>query len=138
MKLQLKTIVLTAGLSALLGTVTLAAQSLKAVATIPFSYNAGQTSFDAGKYMISETGAHGLFQIRETATSKSIFVSGVPDKSRRDGASKLVFSCYAGECSLSQIWMQGDSYKLTLPRVEREASNRLGVAALVSVPLLSH
>ncbi len=137
MKLQLKTIVLTAGLSAFLGTVTLTAQSMRAVANIPFAYNAGQTSLDAGKYTITETGTLGQFMIRDSATAKAIFVSGVPDKSRRNGASKLVFSCYAGECSLSQIWMSGDSYQLRLPRVETEANNRIGVAALVSVPLLS-
>jgi hypothetical protein len=47
----------------------------------------------------------------------------------------LTFSCYAGECSLSQIRMGSESYNpLAKPRV-RLASNRVGVAAMISVPL---
>jgi hypothetical protein len=138
MKLNLKIVALTAGLSALLGTAILSAQgTTKAVANIPFAYKASGTNLSAGTYRISDAGTHGQFMLRDANTGNGIFVMGVPDKTTGSDASKLTFSCYAGQCSLSEIWIQGDSYKLSLPRVEREASNRLGVAALVSVPLLS-
>ncbi len=137
MKLNLKNIALTAGLSALLGTTALSAQDLKAVANIPFTYQANERTLSAGKYTISETSTRSQFLLREAATGHAIFVMGVPDKTGKNDTSKLVFSCYAGECSLSQIWIQGDSYKMKLPSLEKEASSHIGVAALISVPLLS-
>ena len=137
MKLNLKNIALTAGLSALLGTAALSAQDTKAVANIPFTYQANERTLSAGKYMISETGTRGQFALRNASTGHAIFVMGVPDKTSQSDTSKLTFSCYSGECNLSQIWIQGDSYKMSLPKLEKEASNHLGVAALVSVPLLS-
>ena len=137
MKLNLKNVALTAGLSALLGTAALSAQDLKAVAKIPFTYQANERTLPAGKYMISETATRGQFSLRDAATGHAIFVMGVPDKTSESDVSKMTFSCYAGDCSLSQIWLDGNSYKMNLPKLEKEASNRLGVAALVSVPLLS-
>jgi hypothetical protein len=135
MKLQLRNIVLTAGLSALLGSFTLSAQNKKEVANIPFAYYVGQTSLSAGNYMVQETAARGLFQLRDKTSGHSIFASSIPvDSGRKD--SKLTFSCYEGQCSLSEIWIQGDVYKLAARPFPREAKNELGVVAMVSVPLL--
>ena len=50
MKQHLRNIVLTAGLSVLLGSSTLSAQTQTAVANIPFAYHVGQQTFSAGKY----------------------------------------------------------------------------------------
>lgn len=138
MKLNLKNVALTAGLSALLGTTALSAQETKAVANIPFTYQVNEKSLPAGNYRISDTGTNGQFMLRDSATGHAIFVMGVPDKISNNDTSKLVFSCYSGECSLSQIWVQGNSYKLRLPSLEKEATSHAGVAALISVPLLSH
>lgn len=136
MKLNLRNIVLTAGLSALLGTVTLSGQDQREVANIPFAYGVGQQSMPAGEYTIKETGSRGLFQLRAKASGHSIFVSSTPaDTGKKD--SKLTFSCYEGQCSLSQIWIQGDVYQLSAKPLPREAKNQLGVVAMVSVPLLS-
>lgn len=138
MKLNLKNVALTAGLSALLGTTALSAQEAKAVANIPFTYQANGRTLAAGKYAISENASRSQFMLRDTATGHAVFVMGVPDKIANNDTSKLVFSCYSGECSLSQIWVQGNSYKLKLPSLEKEATSHAGVAALISVPLLSH
>ena len=138
MKLHIKKIAVTVGLSALLGTVALSAQTLKAVATIPFAYNAGKTIMPSGKYLISQSNSGTVFLLRNKDTGKAIFVAGVAQNTNPYGDSKLTFSCYGHDCSLSQIWINGDSYKVPLPRFEREATNHLGVVALVSVPLLSH
>ena len=134
----LKNIALTAGLSALLGSLTVSAQSLKEVATVPFDYSVGQQSMPSGKYTIAEASAtRGIFTISEQASGHSTFVSAIPNSTSRNGESKLVFGCYAGQCSLREIWISGDSYKLAAKPLPREANNNLGVVAMVSVPLLS-
>jgi hypothetical protein len=135
MKLHLRNIVLTAGLSALLGSFTLSAQNAKEVANIPFAYHVGQTSLSAGKYTVQETNTRGLLQLRDVS-GHSIFVPVITEDTGKDG-SKLTFGCYADQCSLSEIWMAGDVYKLRAKPFPREAKNQIGVLAMVSVPLLS-
>ena len=136
MKRHLHNIVLTAGLSVLLGSSTLSAQSQKAVANIPFAYHVGEKTFSPGKYAIAKTGSsQSVFALRETDTNRAMFMSVIAQGTGAKNASKLTFSCYAGDCSLSQIWLAGDSYKLTARPPVRLANNRLGVAAMISVPL---
>jgi hypothetical protein len=132
MKRHLTTIVLTAGLSVLLGSSTLSAQSRKAVASIPFAYHVGEKTLSPGKYTIAKSSSsQGVFALRETDTGRNIFMSVTQHSTGDKDAWNLTFSCYAGDCSLSQIRMGGDSYNLTAkPPV------RLGkVAAMISVPL---
>lgn len=136
MKLQLKHTFLTAGLAALLGSLTIGAQSQQAVATIPFAYNVGHQTLSSGKYMIAQTTSPGILQLRDNASGHAIFVPVLPADSGKT-ESKLTFNCYSGDCSLSQIWMGGDVYSLRAKPFPREAKNQLGVVALVSVPLLS-
>jgi hypothetical protein len=136
MKLQLKHIVLTAGLSALLGSLTLSAQDQKELATIPFAYHVGQKTLPPGTYMIQETSTRSVLQIREKTSGHSILVPVINEDTGKNDA-KLTFGCYAGQCSLSQIWMAGDVYNLRARPFPREAKNQMGVVALVSIPLLS-
>jgi hypothetical protein len=138
MKLQLTTIFLTAGLSALLGSAILSGQSQRAVANIPFAYHVGDQTFSAGKYTIAETSSQGIFALKQNETGHSIFMPVINEGTGAKDAWKLTFSCYAGECSLAQVWMAGDSYTLRAKSFPRVAKNQLGVVALVSVPLLSH
>jgi hypothetical protein len=138
MKLQLKSIFLTAGLSALLGSSTLSAQSQKAVANIPFAYHVGEQTFSPGKYTIGQTHTPGIFALQQNETGHSIFMPVINEGTGKKDAWKLTFSCYAGQCSLSQVWMAGDSYTLRARPFPRLAKNQLGLVALVSVPLRSH
>jgi hypothetical protein len=138
MKLQLKTIFLTAGLSALLGSSILSAQSQKAVASIPFAYHVGEQTFSPGKYTIGQTQTPGIFLLQQNQTGHAIFMPVTNEGTREKEAWQLTFSCYAGQCSLSQVSMAGDSYTLRTKPFPRLAKNQLGVVALVSVPLLSH
>jgi hypothetical protein len=132
MKLQLTTIILTAGLSVLLGTSTLSAQSQKAVADIPFTYYVGDTTLSPGKYTIAKTSSsQGVFALRETDTGGDILMSITQHSTADKDAWHLTFSCYAGDCSLWQIRMGADCYNLTAkPRVRPSK-----VAAMISVPL---
>ena len=131
MKRHLHNIVLTAGLSVLLGSSILSAQSQKAVANIPFAYHVGEQTFSPGKYTVAKSTLPGIFALRQTDTGRGIVMSVIPEGTSAKEAGNLTFSCYAGECSMSQIRMAGDSYNLTAkPPV------RLGkVAAMISVPL---
>jgi hypothetical protein len=131
MKRHLQNIVLTAGLSVFLGSSILSAQSQKAVANIPFAYHVGEQTFSPGKYTVAKSTLPGVFTLRETDTGRGIFLPVTPEGTSAKNAWNLTFSCYAGECSLSQIRMAGDSYNPTAkPPV------RLGkVAAMISVPL---
>ena len=135
MKQHLRNIVLTAGLSVLLGSSTLNAQTQTAVANIPFAYHVGQTTLTAGKYTIAKGSSQGVFALRETDTDRGIFMLATQKSTGNKDAWNLTFSCYAGDCSLSQIRMGSESYNLLAkPRV-RLASNHVGVAAMISVPL---
>jgi hypothetical protein len=135
MKLKLTTIVLTAGLSVLLGSSTLSAQDQKAVANIPFAYHVGEKTFSPGKYTVAKSTLPGFFALRETDTGRGIFMSVIPEGTSANGAWDLSFSCYSGECSLSQIRMAGNAYNLIAKPPVRVANNQLGVAAMISVPL---
>jgi hypothetical protein len=135
MKRHLNNIVLTAGLSVLLGSSTLSAQDHKATANIPFAYHVGEKTFSPGKYTIAKSTLPGVFALRETDRGHAIFMPVVQQDTGAKDAWNLTFSCYAGDCSLSQIRMGGDSYNITAKPAVRLASNRFGVAAMISVPL---
>jgi opacity protein-like surface antigen len=131
MKRHLKNIVLTAGLSVLLGSSTLSAQGQKATANIPFAYHVGQQTFSPGTYTIAKSNSPSVFTLRETDTGHEIFMPGVQQDTGDKNAWNLTFSCYAGECSLAQIRMASDSYNLTAKPPVRVGK----VAAMISVPL---
>jgi hypothetical protein len=135
MKLHLTNIVLTAGLSAVLGSLTLSAQDHKSVANIPFAYQVGQKTLTAGNYTIQKLDAPGIFQLRDDQLGHSMFVNVTPLDTGRNYDPKLTFSCYAGQCALAEIWMAGNGYKLTARPPVRIAKNQMGVVALVSIPL---
>jgi hypothetical protein len=91
----------------------------------------GQKTFSPGNYTIAKRSSQGVFTLRETDTGRGIFMPVIQQDTGDKDAWNLTFSCYAGDCSLSQIRMAGDAYNVTArPPV------RLGkVAAMISVPL---
>src|SRR5437868_14658930 len=105
MKQHLRNIVLTAGLSVLLGGSLLSAQDRKTTANIPFAYHVGQQTFSPGNYTIAKGSSQGVFALRETDTGHSIFFLARQHSTGNKDAWNLTFSCYAGDCSLSEIRM---------------------------------
>ena len=130
MKRHLQNIVLTAGLSVLLGSSTLNAQDQKTVANIPFAYHVGQQTFSPGKYTVAKGSLPGVFALRETDTGHDTFIPVLPHNTGDKEAWNLTFSCNAGNCSLSQIHMAGNAYNLIPVRLANK-----GVAAMISIPL---
>jgi hypothetical protein len=131
MKLQLTAIVLTAGLSVLLGSSTLSAQDQKAVANIPFAYHVGEKTFSPGRYAVAKSTLPGFFALRETDTGHDTFIPVLPHNTGDKEAWNLTFSCDAKDCSLSQIRMANDSYNVNAKPPIRPGK----VVAMISVPL---
>ncbi len=135
MKRQFTTIILTAGLS-LLGSLTISAQDQLEVASIPFAFHANQTVMPAGKYLVEQRNAGGLFQLR-SEHGKSIFLSAPVQKRTDPARPRLTFSRYGSEYLLSQISMAGNDvgYNVSSSALDKELSRKIGMAAMISVPL---
>lgn len=136
MKLNMTHMILTAGLSALLGTASLSAQNLREVADIPFAFHTQQQTFPAGTYQVSEQGTNGIFQLL-SPDRKSIFVGAMVPVTANPDKPHLKFACYGGECVLSEISMPGRemAYRASQSQIDKNLSHKLGVAAMISVPL---
>jgi hypothetical protein len=130
MKRHLQNIVLTAGLSVLLGSSTLSAQNRKATANIPFAYQVGHQTLPPGEYTLKSQ-MPGVFALQQRETGHSIFMTVVQQSAAQKDAWDLSFSCYAGTCSLAQIRMAAEAYNLIAKPPVRAGR----VAAMISVPL---
>ncbi len=128
--------ILTAGLSALLGTAILGAQNLSEVANVPFTFHTQQQTFAAGKYQVSERGSTGIFQLY-SPSGQSILTSATIPTSADPSKPHLTFACYGGECVLSEIAMPGrdTAYRASKSQIDKNLTHKLGVAAMISVPL---
>lgn len=136
MKLNMTHMLLTAGLSALLGTATLGAQNLREVADVPFTFHAQQRTLPAGQYQIAERGSDGVFQVFGP-DRKSILVGVMVPVATNPNKPHLKFACYGGECVLSEIAMPGreTAYRASQSQIDKNLTHKLGVAAMISVPL---
>lgn len=136
MKLTMTHMILTAGLSALLGTGSLVAQSLRETADVPFTFHAQQQTLPAGTYQIAERGSNGVFQLYGP-DRKSIFVAAMVPVSANPNKPHLQFACYGGQCVLSEISMPGreTAYRAPQSQIDKNLSHKLGIASMISVPL---
>lgn len=135
MKHRLTRFILTAGLSALFGSLVLSAQDQKEVANIPFAFQANDRVLPAGEYKVSETRTPGIFVLSDADAHSMFLVARLNDTGARDNP-RLTFRCYGNERVLSQIWMEnGSEYSLPESSAEKNLHRRLQMAALVSVRL---
>jgi hypothetical protein len=136
MKLNMTHMILTAGLSALLGTASLGAQNLREVADVPFTFHAQQQTFPAGTYELAERGTNGVFQLYGP-DRKSILVGAMIPVDANPSKPHLKFACYGGQCVLSEIAMPGreTAYRASQSQIDKNLTHKLGVAAMISVPL---
>lgn len=136
MKHKMTHMLLTAGLSALLGTASLGAQNLREVADVPFTFHAQQQTFPAGTYELAERGTNGVFQLFGP-DRKSILVGVMLPVTTNPNKPHLKFTCYGGECVLSEIAMPGreTAFRASQTQIDKNLTHKLGVAAMISVPL---
>ncbi len=128
---------LTAGLSALLASLTLTAQTIQLVADIPFAFHAEGKTLPAGTYQLKEMNASGIFQISDRAENVSQFVNAPIHQNVNPTSSKLTFARYGNEYVLASFAVAGSSYDNAVSRsaVEKNMTRKLDLSAMISVPL---
>lgn len=128
MKRHFTYIILTAGLSALLGSPTLSAQDQIAVAEIPFAFQANDTTLAAGKYFVSQQEALGVIRMRDHA-GHGIFVKTYPKDETKVNNPRLTFTCHGENCVLSTVSMpDGMVYAAYKPHQE-DLTRKIGLSA---------
>jgi hypothetical protein len=86
--------------------------------TVPFAFQANETSLPAGTYIVSGNGTGTITSLRNVDTSKSIFLYGVqPALDGRKGP-QLVFHGYGDKHFLAEIW-SGQGMQLATNKVEK-------------------
>ncbi len=133
MKHRLTHIILTAGLSAVLGSLVLCAQEQKETASIPFAFEASGRILPAGDYTVSELQSRGVFTLRNTE-GDALFVNAPKNDTGAAEHPRLVFNCYGNDRILSQIWTDdGDGYSVL--SAKKYQKRQMHMSALVSVSL---
>jgi hypothetical protein len=102
-----------------------AAVGLKA--NIPFEFTVGKDKLPAGQYTVESSIARGHLLIRAEDRSKSVFASFFGGRSSgKPSRSKLVFNRYGSQYFLSQVWNEGSTVAMQLPksRAERELAKQ--------------
>ncbi len=129
--------ILTAGLSALFGGLTLTAQNLSLVADIPFAFHAEGKVLPAGTYQLKTATATGIFQISDRAANVSQFVNAPIHQHVNPATSKLTFARYGNEYVLASVAVAGSSYDNAVSRSEmdKNVTRKLDLSAMISVPL---
>jgi hypothetical protein len=133
---QFSKLILTAGLSALLGATAAVAQNQTEVADVPFTFHAAQNTLPAGKYTVAEQTSNGIFRLRD-ADGHSIYVSMHPGKDSNPDQPKLTFIRDGGEYVLAGVSMPGSTagWESSQSAIEKDLTRKLGIAAMISVPL---
>jgi hypothetical protein len=135
---QFSKLILTAGFSALLGSTAALAQNRTEVADVPFTFHAAHNTLPAGQYTVAEQGSAGLFRIVD-ATGHTVYLSMHPGKDSNPEQPKLTFVRTGGEYVLRGVSMPGSisAWEGFPSAVEKDQTRKLGVAAMISVPLRS-
>jgi hypothetical protein len=86
-------------------------------ATVPFNFVAGDRTYPAGDYSISNNS--GVLQITNADKSEMI-LSQACESNKPSADTKLVFDSMGGNYFLRQIWVAGESRGRQLPRSHAE------------------
>jgi hypothetical protein len=118
------------------------AQSTNVSANIPFDFVVGKQVMSAGKYMVSSLSNNHSLSIRNTDQSESrLLLAGVCEKLNPAQKTVLVFHRVGDQYFLSEIWVEGNTRGVSIPRSPIEtqmamnhqaASQDVIVAALTS------
>ena len=123
MKNQLRRLLVTIGLSAVLGSSLLNAQVNGKVATaaVPFSFRIADRVLPPGNYTLTAH-SNGLTQLWNTDSQQGMVFLTHSEMQGPQSDAKLVFNCYGDRYFLSQIWFgSSDSGRiLAKGRLEKE------------------
>jgi len=131
MKTTLRKIAMTIGLSAVLGTATLLAQT-ESKANIPFDFQMTGQTLPAGQYIVKLTNDNRMLVFRNVATGHSSIAQAYPNKSGMPEVPKLVFLHTGDRYNLETAWFAGVSGGYCPPQGKRDrADSERGIVATV-------
>lgn len=114
----------------------------KITADIPFSFNVGSTSLNAGQYHVGNSSLpRGVIAVKNPKEHQNVAVLTMP-KYVRDAPTEttLVFHRYRGEGGedkyfLTQIWVQGNNTGTELPmsRTEKETAKKAAKRDMITL-----
>ena len=96
---------------------TASAQTMKA--DVPFAFQTGRTAMPAGTYKVSMDASKGIVSLQSGDGAANVLLLPTSRIGEgKEGDAKLVFSCVAGSCSLSQAWSgePGINYAFASPK----------------------
>ena len=99
------------------------AQTVHVRADIPFNFAVGNKTYPAGAYSIGTLGdrdGKGLLLRAEDGTASMAIISNAAENRTPADKTKLVFSRYANQYFLSQVWVNGATRGHQLPKSNRE------------------
>ena len=118
MKIQLRRLSMSLGLSALLGGSLLLGQSNRATAEIPFDFTINGRVLEAGTYTVAQM-SNGVLQLQNNDSSTRFMLLGILARSEKYGDPRLVFNRYGDTYFLSEVWMF-DGIGATVPKSRQE------------------
>jgi hypothetical protein len=132
MKRHFTYLILTAGLSAMLGSPTLSAQQDRSeIAKIPFAFQANDTTLPAGRYTVTHSVTGGIVTMRENSSGHAIFVKTSPGDESNVSNPRLTFTCYGDDCVLSTIWMPDKAGYAVYAPTHDNLTRKMGLSAQI-------
>jgi hypothetical protein len=128
---------LAAGLSTLLASAGLQAQTNQLNADIPFDFHAAGKTLPAGTYVLNKMNQSGIFEIRNVEGTGTVLVNAPIGAHYMPKKSELTFVHSGDDYVLSEISVAGatQTNALTPGAVEKNLTRRLGIASMIAVPL---
>lgn len=99
-------------------------------AHVPFSFKVGKTTLEAGDYAIAQSSpsSNRVVQLYSADAEKNVLMLVQnPIYESKDNRPRIVFSCAADECAISQIFNGRDGWQLAAPKLSPAEKERLSV-----------
>jgi hypothetical protein len=112
-----------AGAAAAIGAGALAALDFRPLdAKVSFAFHAVDKQMPAGTYRIGISGsaAGATILIKKRGETGLILIPQSPRTARNGNRPRLVFRCVDQECTLSEIWSEGEGWTVPTPRTAAE------------------
>ena len=131
MKTTLSTIAMTIGLTAVLGTATLFAQTASK-ANIPFDFQITGQTMPAGQYSVKLANSSRMLTFRNVATGLTTVVLAQPSETGTMEEGKLIFLHSGERYMLQSAWFAGVRNGYGVPQGKRDrADGERGIVATV-------
>ena len=131
MKTTTRSIAMSIGLTAILGSASLIADPGDAVATVPFTFQAAGTTLPAGKYTIKRDERTSMTTVRNEADGHSIIMLTSPLQCKAGGAPKLLFNREGEGYQLSELRLSEAGCTYAAPGWKKRADRERALAAAV-------